>query len=124
MEDLIIEGQNSFPTIDFKSDGYLILKGRPFFSVSGEIYEPVITFITNLKVEKVFLLINFDLLNPSTAKHIYLILKEIGKNSNISEVYVKWHYEEGDEESSEFGQLIETSFPKYKIEHVEHCLAI
>ena len=42
MKDLSLEGSTKTPTIDFKSDGELLIKGRSIPENSIEFYKPLI----------------------------------------------------------------------------------
>lgn len=120
MENLFVKGENHFPSIDFKNNGYLSLKGKSFYINSNAIFEPIIIFATELKIAEVFFTIELTLLNTSTAKHLFLIIKELEKNNNVKKVYLKWHLDNNDSDSFDFGETLNSSFSKCRIEYVEN----
>lgn len=116
MQDLYLKGGCDFPTIDFRRNGDLTLKGK-WFSNTTEIIEPIITFATHIVVENVFLTIQLDLFNASTAKHLFMIFREFEKNNKVKNIFLIWHLDQDDRDTLDFGKMLCDSIEKCKIEY-------
>ena len=101
MEDLSLEGTAKTPTVDFKSAGELLIKGRSIPENSIEFYKPIIEWISNYSEnpkENTLVNIQLEYFNTSSSKCILDVFKKLESISDSS-VSVKWYYEEDDEDN-------------------------
>ncbi|MEC8604225.1 MAG: DUF1987 domain-containing protein [Bacteroidota bacterium] len=124
MEDLSLEGTAKTPTVDFKSAGELLIKGRSIPENSIEFYKPLIEWISNYSEnpkENTLVNIQLEYFNTSSSKCILDVFKKLESISDSS-VSVKWYYEEDDEDMLEAGEdyeaIIDLSFEMIEVEEL------
>lgn len=124
MEDLSLEGTAKTPTVDFKSAGELLIKGRSIPENSIEFYKPIIEWISNYSEnpkENTLVNIQLEYFNTSSSKCILDVFKKLESISDSS-VSVKWYYEEDDEDMLEAGEdyeaIIDLSFEMIEVEEL------
>ncbi|MDG2370024.1 MAG: DUF1987 domain-containing protein [Flavobacteriales bacterium] len=124
MKDLSLEGSAKTPTIDFKSEGELLIKGRSIPENSIEFYKPLIDWISEYSDNpKGQTLVNIQLeyFNTSSSKCILDVFKKLESISE-SEVSIKWFYEEDDEDMLEAGEdyeaIIDLKFEMIEVEEL------
>lgn len=121
MENLVIEGTPKTPTIKFEpGDGKLMIKGRSIPENSIEFYKPLVdsldAYSGNVNVDIVL-----EYFNTSSSKCILDVFKKLEKiKSDGSDVEIRWHYEEDDEDMLEAGEdyqaIINIPFKMIEIE--------
>ena len=124
MEDLSLEGTAKTPTVDFKSAGELLIKGRSIPENSIEFYKPLIEWISNYSEnpkENTLVNIQLEYFNTSSSKCILDVFKKLESISDSS-VSVKWYYEEDEEDMLEAGEdyeaIIDLSFEMIEVEEL------
>jgi hypothetical protein len=124
MKDLSLEGSAKTPTIDFKSAGELLIKGRSIPENSIEFYKPLIDWISEYSDNpKGQTLVNIQLeyFNTSSSKCILDVFKKLESIAD-SEVSIKWFYEEDDEDMLEAGEdyeaIIDLKFEMIEVEEL------
>ncbi len=124
MEDLILEGTAKTPTIDFKSSGELLIKGRSIPENSIEFYKPLIDWISNYSdnpKENTIVNIQLEYFNTSSSKCILDVFKKL-ESIDDSSVSIKWYYEEDDEDMLEAGEdyeaIIDLTFEMIEVEEL------
>ena len=124
MEDLSLEGTAKTPTVDFKSAGELLIKGRSIPENSIDFYKPLIEWISNYSEnpkENTLVNIQLEYFNTSSSKCILDVFKKL-ESISASSVSVKWYYEEDDEDMLEAGEdyeaIIDLSFEMIEVEEL------
>ena len=124
MEDLNLEGTAKTPTIDFKSSGELLIKGRSIPENSIEFYKPLIDWISNYSdnpKENTIVNIQLEYFNTSSSKCILDVFKKL-ESIDDSSVSIKWFYEEDDEDMLEAGEdyeaIIDLTFEMIEVEEL------
>ena len=124
MKDLSLEGSAKTPTIDFKSDGQLLIKGRSIPENSIEFYKPLIDWISEYSDNpkgKTLVNIQLEYFNTSSSKCILDVFKKL-ESITDSEVSIKWFYEEDDEDMLEAGEdyeaIIDLKFEMIEVEEL------
>jgi hypothetical protein len=107
MENLIIKGTIDTPRVEFLNSGELLLEGKSCPVTVTRFYEPLFVWVTALRAEKVNLTINLEYINSASVKKILDLLKVLDANRNVREIVINWHYEEGDDDNLETGQIFE-----------------
>ena len=107
MKSILIEATHSTPAINFCMDGRLMIEGRSLPEDVNKFYKPLIEWIINLNTESVKLDINLEYFNSASAKKLLELLKSLDANSKIKSLIINWHYEEGDDDALETGQIFE-----------------
>jgi len=127
MESIKIEGTPKTPTVKFDSlSGVLVIRGRSIPENSIDFYKPLIDWLDSYaEVTGEGLTLNMELeyFNTSSSKCILDVFKKL---ENISKqgtnVSVKWHYEEDDEDMLEAGEdydaIIDIAFEMVKVEEI------
>ncbi len=124
MENLNLEGTAKTPTVDFKSNGELLIKGRSIPENSIEFYKPIIDWISNYgsgPQGDTSVSIQLEYFNTSSSKCILDVFKKLESLSGTS-VKVKWYYEEDDEDMLEAGEdyeaIIDLPFEMIEVEEL------
>ena len=124
MDDLKIEGSAKTPAVEFNSKGDLHLKGRSIPENSIEFYKPLIDWIGNYSQNSssdTVLNVQLEYFNTSSSKCILDVFKKLESISG-SNVSIKWHYEEDDEDMLEAGEdyeaIIDLPFEMIEVEEI------
>ena len=124
MEDLKHEGSAKTPVVEFSSNGELLLKGRSIPENSIEFYKPLIEWLESYAESPnstTVLSVQLEYFNTSSSKCILDVFKKLESVSG-SEITVKWHYEEDDEDMLEAGEdyeaIIDLPFEMIEVEEI------
>ena len=124
MEDLNFEGTAKTPTVDFKSNGELLIKGRSIPENSIEFYKPIIDWISNYgdsAKEATVVKVQLEYFNTSSSKCILDVFKKLESLPDTS-VKIMWYYEEDDEDMLEAGEdyeaIIDLPFEMIEVEEL------
>ena len=124
MEDLKYEGSAKTPVVEFSSNGELFLKGRSIPENSIEFYKPLIEWLESYSESPnstTVLSVQLEYFNTSSSKCILDVFKKLESISG-SEITVKWHYEEDDEDMLEAGEdyeaIIDLPFEMIEVEEI------
>tara|TARA_Y100000385_G_scaffold264983_1_gene298870 strand:+ start:320 stop:694 length:375 start_codon:yes stop_codon:yes gene_type:complete len=124
MEDLKHEGSAKTPVVEFKSNGELLLKGRSIPENSIEFYKPLIEWLeaySQSPNSTTVLNVQLEYFNTSSSKCILDVFKKLESVSG-SEISVKWHYEEDDEDMLEAGEdyeaIIDLPFEMIEVDEI------
>lgn len=117
MNDLIIEGTENSPYIQFNVDGNLQIKGRAIPDNAIIMFEPLQTWIKDLKANSVLFDINLEYLNTSASMQLFSLLQDLDNNNDFKEVKVVWHYEVDDEDHYDTGLTYEEKLDRIVFEY-------
>lgn len=124
MENLKHEGSSKTPEVDFNSSGELLLKGRSIPENSIEFYKPLIEWLeayAESPSSTTVLSVQLEYFNTSSSKCILDVFKKLESVSG-SEISIKWHYEEDDEDMLEAGEdydaIIDLPFEMIEVEEI------
>ena len=123
MENLIIEGTNYTPKVEFRQDGNLLLEGKSCPVNVTRFYYPLITWVEGLKAKKVKFDINLEYINSASVKNLLEILKILDVNRDIREIDINWYYEEGDDDALETGEILEELSERIRFKYHEYAEA-
>lgn len=91
-------------------EGLISIKGRSIIENAGDFYKPLHQWVTDYVTgccEETRVIFAFDFINTSSTKWVYSIVKELSKYRNVHDkVTIEWHYEKGDDELFELGEII------------------
>jgi hypothetical protein len=91
-------------------EGLISIKGRSIIENAGDFYKPLYKWVTDYvaeSVEATRVKFAFEFINTSSTKWIYSIVKELARYTNVhSKLTIEWHYEKGDDELFELGEII------------------
>jgi hypothetical protein len=119
MENLSIRGTTTSPSVEFKTNGVLKIKGRILTENAAATFAPMFEWISNLKMEKVVFNIELDYMNTSASMKMFDLLNQLEKNEDIGQLKVNWYYEEDDEDHLDTGKLFEQKLDKTEFEYVK-----
>jgi hypothetical protein len=124
MDNLTIEGSAKTPTVEFKGEGTLLLKGRSIPENSIEFYKPIIDWIGNYgngPKSNTEVNIQLEYFNTSSSKCILDVFKKL-ETLNGTTVTINWYYEEDDEDMLEAGEdyqaIIDIPFKMIDVEEL------
>ena len=121
MENLFIQGSESMPTFDFKSDGYLIIEGKAIPENATALFEPVFEWVDKSNHEKLIFDINLYYFNTAVSKQLFEMFTKAKNNINVKHVLVKWRYEIGDDDTFESGMIYKDEIPDIEFEFYEYA---
>ncbi len=119
MKEIIIEKTASTPAIEFYDDGRLLIEGRSLPEDVNKFYKPLLEWVAGLTTERVTVNINLEYLNSASAKKLLEMLKSLDANNRIKSLIINWHYEEGDDDALETGQIFEDLLRKAQFRYFE-----
>lgn len=115
MEALQLPATHNSPKIDFNPNGELLIEGRCIPEHTPALFQPLIDWIkeySTTPANTTTLTIRVDYFNSSSHKYFVDLIGKldelIHKKGNKS--YLKWHYEEDDDEMEEVGEEFQELF--------------
>lgn len=121
MKDLFIQGTQSLPTVSFKINGELKIKGRALPENASRFFDPLMEWLQGFSAEEVNMEINLDYFNTSVSKKLLDIFRVLDRNRDNKKIKLKWMYEDGDDEMLESGEIYDELLPR--IEFTYHKYA-
>jgi hypothetical protein len=123
MENLIIKSSIDTPKVEFFENGELLIEGKSCPVAVTRFFEPLFSWIAGLRAEKVNFTINLEYINSASVKRILDLLKILDANRNVKEIVINWHYEEGDDDALETGQIFEEMLLRARFYYHEYSEA-
>jgi hypothetical protein len=123
MESLVIIGTNSSPEVHFKTDGKLSIAGRSLPEDVESFFTPLEEWMMTLEADVVLFDINLEYFNSSSSKKILDLLKILDANTKVRAINIIWHYEEGDDDCLESGQIFEELLIRSSFKYIEYAEA-
>jgi len=120
MEALVIHETFKTPSIIFKPDGELILKGRSIPESVYKLYSPVICWLEELTAENVIFNINLEYINSASKVMLLDVFRTIEFNEHIKNITVNWYYELEDEDHFETGKIFEESITRSRFNFIAY----
>lgn len=112
MENLIIEGTDTLPTIEMLTSGKIKLEGRALPEDAVRFFQPILTWSNEFKGEEIQIDINLEYFNTSVSKQLHDFFTILNKKPEYVNINVTWHFEEGDDEMEESGEIYKDLFPR------------
>ena len=110
MNNLFIEGSTTVPNVEMRTDGYIKIAGRALMENAHEFFQPIKVWAKDFSGDKLDVEINLEYFNTSVSKHLHDVLKALNENDKVGEINLKWHYEDGDDEILESGEIYDDLF--------------
>ncbi len=108
MDSIKIEGTPKTPTVNFTADnGILEIKGRSIPENAVEFYKPLVDWIGNYSdaaKENTEVNVQLEYFNTSSSKCILDVFKKLESINGRTNITIRWHYEEDDEDMLEAGE--------------------
>ena len=121
MQSICIEGTAASPTINFNSNGSLLIQGRSLPEDVNKLYNPLIEFVGTLDVPSVLFNVNLDYFNTATSKKLMDLFRTLDANNNVGQVKINWYFEEGDDDSVEMAEIYEDMMLKTTFVYHEYA---
>ena len=123
MKSLSIVGTNATPYVDFKTDGKLSIAGRSLPENVELFFGPLEKWMAELEAETVLFDINLEYFNSASSKKILDLLRILDTNMKVEKIEIVWHYEEGDDDCLESGEIFEEMLERSTFKFVEYAEA-
>ncbi len=107
MQKIELKKSKLSPEVAFYADGNLSLEGRSIPENPNMLFDKLIEFADSLNTDNVVFNINLEYFNTASSKKILELLMTLEKNKNITDIHVRWHFEEGDDDCYETAKLFE-----------------
>ena len=114
----MIAETDSTPTVNFSIDSKLSIEGRSLPENVKEFYTPLEEWVTGLNVKSVTFDISLDYINSASSKKILDVLQSLDENNNVEDIIINWHYDEGDDDSLEAGQIFEELLSRSEFKYI------
>lgn len=124
MYNISIEASGSSPEVDFRYDGKLTIKGNSYWSGANRIYDELIKWSDELKVQQVELNLILGYIDANSSKRLYALLLALNNNVDIKKMTVQWFYEPDDESLLELGEIYAGMHPEIEFNFIELQLGI
>ncbi len=118
MEDLKIAGTLNSPLVEFSSTGSFKMQGRILTENAVNTFEPLKNWINDFEGSAIEFVIELDYINTSASMQLFSILRMLDENNSISDIKVRWFYEEDDEDHLETGEFYEDRLNRTRFEFV------
>jgi len=113
MENLFIEGTDTLPMVELDTTGKMKFEGRALPENAARFFTPIKEWATEYSGNKLLIDVNLEYFNTSVSKQLHDFFKILHKKSASCKVTLTWHYEEGDDEMLESGEIYEELFPDF-----------
>lgn len=120
MENLFIEGTDTVPTVTLSTDGKIKIEGRALIEDAYKFFRPIISWIKEFSADQLQIDINLEYFNTSVSKQLHDFFQTIQDNPNNKRIDLNWHYEEGDDEMLESGEIYEDLFPRINFSYHQY----
>lgn len=119
MNDLTIKETEQTPGIDFKSSGFMCIKGKSLPEDPIKFFKPLFQWVEDLESENVKFDIKLEYVNTSSSKNILELIKIVDRNHKIRNLDLNWYYEIDDMDMLEFGEIVGRSVKRAKTNYIE-----
>jgi hypothetical protein len=108
MKSTIIESGRNSPLVELNPQGELILQGRSIMEDTVVFYKPIIEWIKQARCNSMTVEVKMEYMNTSSSKQLLDIMRAVAANPNFNTVYIKWYYEEDEEDMLDLGRDYES----------------
>lgn len=121
MENLEILASNDTPYVFCNyENAELTMTGRSLPENPFKIFEQIFRWAEGYDKSNIKLIFKLEYFNTASSKQIFTLIRSFVENKNVSNVQVKWHYEEGDYDSKETGEHFSHLF-KIPFDFIEYA---
>ncbi len=120
MENLNIEGTESLPTVEMNTSGKILLEGRALPEDAVRFFQPIQTWSKEFNGENITIDINLEYFNTSVSKQLHDFFTILNSKPESVQINVTWHFEEGDDEMEESGEIYKELFPRFNFSFDEY----
>lgn len=120
MENLIIEGTDTLPTIEMHTSGRIKLEGRALPEDAIRFFQPIHTWSEQYSGSEIKVEINLEYFNTSVSKQLHDFFNILNKKPVEVKIDITWHFEEGDDEMLESGEIYEELFPRFNFSYNQY----
>jgi hypothetical protein len=120
MENLIIEGTDTLPTIEMHTSGRIKLEGRALPEDAIRFFQPIHTWSKQYSGSEIKVEINLEYFNTSVSKQLHDFFNILDKKPEEVIIDIIWHFEEGDDEMLESGEIYEELFPRFNFSYNQY----
>lgn len=113
MENLFIEGTDTLPNVEMDVKGHIKLEGRALPEDAIRFFKPILAWVTEFSGDVIACDINLEYFNTSVSKQLHDFFNLLNNKPENCSISVTWHYEEGDDEMLESGEIYEELFPRF-----------
>jgi hypothetical protein len=115
-----IHATSTTPSVYYGMDGKLKIKGRSLPEDVTAFYNPLVDWAGKLAVDSLTVDVDLVYMNSASSKKLLALLKALDTNKRVSELYINWFYEEGDEDGLENGQIYEELLEKASFQYHQY----
>lgn len=108
MKSTIIEASKSSPYVELNPQGSIVIQGRSIIEDTVIFFKPIIDWVKQATCISMTMEVRMEYMNTSSSKQLLDILRAVASNPNFSSVYIKWYYEEDDEDMLDLGRDYES----------------
>ncbi len=117
MENLIIEGTDTLPNVEMNVNGGIKFEGRALPEDAVRFFNPIIAWVSEFQGEDICVDVNLEYFNTSVSKQLHDFFNILDGKPENCKIKVIWHYEEGDDEMFESGEIYQELYPRFEFEY-------
>lgn len=121
MNTIYVEGTDLTPLISLTPEGESRIEGKAIPENPVKFFKPLFAWAESIVADEVSLSINLVYFNTSVSKHLMDFFRKLEDNSNIKNISILWHYEEGDDEIYESGEIYQELLERTNFNFVEYA---
>lgn len=121
MEDLILQGDSSHPSVSFKTNGEIKIEGRALPENAITYFQPLKKWASEIDVKEIKIEFNLDYFNTSVSKQLFDLFRDFENNQRIEKIFINWMYEDGDDEMLESGEIYEEMLKRFTFTYQKYA---
>lgn len=120
MENLYIEGTDTLPKVEMDVAGSIKLEGRALPENAFRFFQPVMAWLTEFTGGEMKVDFILEYFNTSVSKQLHDFFNILNGKPESCKISITWHYEEGDDEMYESGEIYDELFPRFDFKYNEY----
>lgn len=113
MENLLIEGTDTLPSVEMNANGWIKLKGRALPEDAVRFFQPILSWLKEYHGNDIKIDVNLEYFNTSVSKQLHDFFNLLNHKPQDCNIAITWNYEEGDDEMLESGEIYKELFPRF-----------
>ncbi|NBC84548.1 MAG: DUF1987 domain-containing protein [Bacteroidetes bacterium] len=123
METLLIQATGDTPEVELNPKGFARFVGKAMPENPINFFKPLFDWAGEYNQESITIDMKFEYFNTAVSKSLLDFLKMFEDNHFVKKVHVNWHFEEGDDDTQEAGEIYSDLLPDFKFEFYQFAEA-
>jgi hypothetical protein len=119
MNNIYIEATDVTPLVSLNTNEECNIEGKAIPEDPVAFFKPVFEWVEQVNTEHLIMNVNLVYFNTSVSKHLMDFFRKLEDNPKITAITINWHYEEGDEEIQESGEIYQELLERTNFRFIE-----